>query len=241
MRGFLLVVFLLLSPLVGRAETIMVNSSQGGIYLVDVETLAVEEITRAPQFFDIAVSPKGEIYGVTSGGHIWKVVPGGVHLPLGVVRVFVNALEFRSDGALLGAGSQTVVVIAPTTGAVLSVGSFPGFQSSGDMAFAPDGVLYATGSPGPRSMDTLFRMVPGGTMTPVGPIGFQNVYGLVWSHKFGTLIGVTEARELITVDPKTGVGRLLGILDIPGRGYGAAGFAPALAPLGFLMPGSATF
>ena len=91
MRGFLLVVLLLLSPLIARAETIMVNSSQGGIYLVDVETLAVEEIARAPQFFDIAVSPSGEIFGVTSGGHIWKVDPGGVHLPLGVVRVFVNA------------------------------------------------------------------------------------------------------------------------------------------------------
>ena len=241
MRGFLMAVLLFLTPLAGRAETIMVNSSQGGIYLVDVETLAAKEITQAPQFFDIAVSPEGEIFGVTSGGQIWKVVPEGLHLPLGVVRVFVNALEFDAGGTLLGAGSQTVVGIEPVDGSTQVIGHYPGFLSSGDMTFAPDGVLFATGSPGPRAMDALFRMAPGGTMTPVGPIGFRNVYGLVWSHQFNTLIGLTEARELITVDPETGAGRLLGVLDIPGRGYGAAGFAPTSAPLGFLTPDIRTF
>lgn len=241
MRGVLVAVCLFLAPLSGRAETIMVNSSEGGIYLVDIETLAAEEIARAPQFFDIAVNSKGEIFGVTSGGQIWKVVPDGLHVPLGVLRVFVNALEFDPGGALVGAGAQNVVGITPTDGTTRLVGQYPGFLSSGDMTFAPDGVLFATGSPGPRSMDALYRLAPGGTMTQVGPIGFRNVYGLVWSHKFATLIGVTEARELITVDPETGLGRRLGVLDIPGRGYGAAGFAPVSRPLGFLLPEKTAF
>ncbi len=43
----------LMSTGFARAETIMVNSSFGGIYVVEVETLAVTEIAQAPQFLGI--------------------------------------------------------------------------------------------------------------------------------------------------------------------------------------------
>ena len=60
--------------------------------------------------------------------------------------------------------------------------------------------------------------------------------GLVWSHEHGALIGVTEARELIVIDPATGKGRLLGRLDISGRGYGAAALAAGQTITGRLAP-----
>lgn len=237
MRALIFALGILLSPLAGRAETILVNSSQGGIYQVDVETLAVEEVTRGPQFFDIAVSPKGDILGVTASGQLWKIDPQGTHLPLGALNVFVNALVFDAGGELVGAGYQKIVGISPADGTTRLVGVYPGFLSSGDMAFAPDGVLYATGSPGSRNMDALFRLAPGGGMQSVGPIGFRNVYGLVWSDRYRTLIGVTEARELIVIDPGTGAGRLLGMLDIPGRGFGASGVGAGPAVIGMLRSG----
>ena len=206
-----------------RAETIMVNSSLGGIYLVEVETLTVTEIAQAPQFFDIAISPKGDILGITGHGQIWQVDPEGTNLPLARVGVFINALEFDRKGALIGAGNDWVVGISATNGATQLIGRYPGFASSGDMTFGPSGELYATGSPGPAVEDTLFRMDGSGGLQPVGPIGFRNVYGMVWSSRLGVLLGVTEARELIVIDRATGAGRLLGVMDFPGLGYGAAG------------------
>ena len=211
-------------PLAARGETIMVNSSAGGIYLVDTETLRTEQVTVAPQFYDIAISPNGEIYGITSGGQLWRVDPSGMHVPLAMTGTFVNALTFDPGGALVGAGHEQVVGISVGDGRTRSLGVFPGFMSSGDMAFAPDGALYATGSPGPAYEDGLYRIgADGGGMRLVGAIGFRNVYGLVWSVSTGGLIGVTEARELITIHPATGAGQLMGVLAIEGFGYGAAG------------------
>ncbi len=91
------------------------------------------------------------------------------------------------------------------------------------MTFGPRDEMYATGSPGPAAEDTLFRMGRDGVLSSVGAIGYRNVYGLVWSSKLGVLLGLTEARELIVIDRQTGAGRLLGVLDFPGLGYGAAG------------------
>ena len=137
---------------------------------------------------------------------------------------FVNALTFDPGGVLVGAGYEQVVGISIEDGRTRSLGVFPGFMSSGDMAFAPDGTLYATGSPGPAYEDGLYRVAAdGGGMRLVGAIGFRNVYGLVWSAPVGGLIGVTEARELIAIDPATGAGRLVGVLAIEGFGYGASG------------------
>lgn len=217
-------VLLAMSALAARAETILVNSSAGGIYRVEVETGAVSEMTRAPQFFDIAINPDGEIYGITSGSQLWRVDPEGLHVPLSVLGVFVNALEFDRTGTLLGAGADAVVGISIEDGGVDFLGRYPGFASSGDMTFGPSGELYATGSPGPSSEDTLFRLHEDGRTEVIGPTGFRNVYGLVWSAKLGVLLGVTEARELIAIDLETGAGRLLWQLQFPGFGYGAAGF-----------------
>ena len=234
MRVLVFLLAMLLAPVAARAETIMVNSSDGGLYLVDVETLAAEKVAQTPAFFDIAIDAKGVIYGVTASGQIWQVEPGGTHLPLAFLRHFVNALVFQPGGGMIGAGYDKVVAIAPDSGAVHLLGGFPGFRSSGDMEFGPGGVLYATGSPGPNETDTLFRMAPGGAMEAIGPIGFRNVYGLAWSRQHDTLFGVTEARELIVIDLATGAGRSLGVLPISGRGYGASGFGAGPAVIGAL-------
>lgn len=215
---------LALSSVTARAETILVNSSAGGIYRVEVETGAVSEMTRAPQFFDIAINPDGEIYGVTSGGQLWRIDPEGLHVPLSVVGVFVNALEFDRTGTLVGAGYDAVVGISIEDGTVDLLGRYPGYASSGDMTFGPGGELFATSSAGPQSEDALYRLHPDGRTEAIGPIGFRNVYGLVWSSTLGVLLGVTEARELIAIDRESGAGRLLRQLDFPGLGYGAAGF-----------------
>lgn len=206
-----------------QAETIMVNTSSGSIYLVDVETRGVKRVASGPQFFDIALDTDATILGVTGRGVLWRLAVDGPARPIGQLGVFVNALGRDREGDLLAAGGSRLVTIGSRDGMVTPLGSYPGFNSSGDLALAGDGAIYLTGSSGPDSVDSLFRLSPDReSMERIGQTGFRNVYGLVWSDRLGTLIGVTEARELITVDAQTGKGRFLGMLDLDGWGYGAA-------------------
>jgi len=228
-------------PAPAGADTIAVSTSTGGLYLVDTETLVARRIADTVQMFDIAVSEEGTFYGVTGGGDLWRIDPeGGKHVLLGNTGVFVNALVMDDTTLLLGAGDDGLYLISTRDGRADLFERLPGFSSSGDLAMGPDADLYATGSPGPRSMDTLYRIDPRTLeIIAIGEgIGFRGVYGLVWSDTIGRLFGVTEARELIEIDAATGRGVLLGVLDIDGLGYGAARLRPGLSVISGLAPGA---
>lgn len=202
-----------------HAGEIAVATDTGALVTVDSETRAVHAVAQTPQFFDIAADSAGRIWGVTGQGLLFRVTPatGAVDL-IGTTRTFVNALAFDADDRLFGAGNAGLFWIDQTTGAAMPVARIPGFASSGDLAAAP-GRLFAT-SMGPKG-DVLFAIDPGsGQSRRVGPIGFGQVYGLAWTG--GRLIGVTRDRQLIRIDTESGAGTLLGPLDLPGAGYGAA-------------------
>lgn len=220
---------------VSRAEQIAVATGAGRLYVVDVRTLAARRIAYSLIMFDIAAGPGGKIYGITGAGALWEIDAGNhEQRQIGQAGAFVNALMLTRRTGLLGAGGNGLYRISRKTGRATLIVRLPGFNSSGDISEGPDGALYATGRAG--AADILFRIdLAARSARPVGAgIGFRHVYGLVWSASRRRFLGVTEARELIEIDPASGKGRLLGVLNIHGAGYGAAPVPEAIAPVSVL-------
>lgn len=76
-------------------------------------------------------------------------------------------------------------------------------------------ILYGSAYTGPLGPATLYRLsMANGAATPVGPIGFDNVGALDFAPN-GTLFGVGYNGSdsiLITINPATGAGTLIGSL-----------------------------
>jgi len=85
-------------------------------------------------------------------------------------------------------------------------------RSSGDMAFGPDGTLYATVHKGRWNYLATID-VDTGQATVLGDIGYSAVYGLVFLD--GKLYGTTADQNLIEINQTTGQGthvtRIVGI------------------------------
>jgi hypothetical protein len=164
---------------------------------------------------DIAFAPDGRLFGMTFTG-LYEIdpetaqatfianhgVPGG------------NALVFQNDLVLLAAGSSSSSLYQVNLGG----GSFAlgdvGALSAGDLAFYGQELYLSSLS------NQLIRidLGPPATGTPVGPLGFANVYGLATGDD-GVLYGVSGT-QLFSIDPDTGMGTLE--VDYAGQGLGAA-------------------
>ena len=203
------------------AGPMLVNSSLGDLYLVDPDAGTAKLLSKTPQMFDIAISGKGQVIGVTGHGHVLEITPKtGKTRQIGRTGEFINSLGFDLQDNLIGAGNGSIYRIDLATGLVEKLLSIPGFLSSGDLAAGPDGAIYAT-SLGPRG-DQLYRIDPGkGSYAKVGDgIGAGRVYGMAMVD--GRMIGMTEANQIVEIDLVTGKGRSLGAGLIAGNCYGAA-------------------
>ena len=166
---------------------------------------------------DIAVAPNGGLWGVTFG-ELYRIDAATAVAtrvgPLGVGDM--NALTFAPDGRLLGAGAGgNFAVIDTITGIATRVGAFgAALFSAGDLAYGPDGTLYAT-IIGGASGDLLATVNPAtgvATLITVPPnsIGFPAVWGIDFVE--GQLYGLTAfgptagTGVLIRIDPSTGAG-----------------------------------
>jgi len=120
----------------------------------------------------------------------------------------VNALAFDSSGRLYAAtDTGDLIVVNRTTGRGTVVGSY-GYESSGDLAFAPTGALFATVKEPGQSTDILVKVdPPTGKATEIGDTGYGDVFGLFFVGD--QLYGVTQENLLITVDTKTGRGAVV--------------------------------
>lgn len=119
----------------------------------------------------------------------------------------VNALTADSSGKLYAAsGSGGIYAIDAATGAATKVADL-GSASSGDLAFAPDGTLYATVRTS-TATDILARIsLSTQDVRVVGETGYTDVFGL--DYLYGTLYGRTNAGALITLNTSTGQGTLI--------------------------------
>ena len=97
-----LVDLVLLAP-AALADSLLVGTDRGGLYLVDTQTLSAQHIAQTPQMFDIAVTGKGRIFGITGNGDLWRIEPMGGNVRIGNAGAFVNALVAVPAGGRRGA------------------------------------------------------------------------------------------------------------------------------------------
>lgn len=208
----------LLAGTTATAAPIMyVHDSNGVLARVDVVTGTVNVIgNMGQQMTDIAFDPSGNLFGITFGA-LFSIdrttaastfignhaIPGG------------NALVFRSDGTLYGAGFQSdeLFTVNPASGATASLG-VTGFSSGGDLAFHAGNFYLA---------DSMSRLVQIdlsnlGLSSVIGPFGIANVFGLA-SGDDGVLYGV-GGTEIFTVNTTTGAST--SPVDYAGQGLSVA-------------------
>jgi hypothetical protein len=105
-----------------------------------------------------------------------------------------------------------------------------GFDTAGDLVSVADGTMFGISAKGPGSSkysNVLLTVDPKtGVATGVGPIGYDEVFGIAYSA--GNVLAFTRGGEIIRIDPKTGAGTVARIY--PDREFFGAGTSP-LVPI----------
>jgi hypothetical protein len=214
----------------------MYAHSKNQLFSINPETFDLSLIGTfgpdAPDINDLAVTPKGELYGISLNDlyridHEKATVTQVTHVA-GTANV---ALTFEATGTLLASDKEGALRrIDPVTGVVEEIGKYgSGLGSSGDLVAIKDGRLFGVNDKGDSATknNELLEVNPSnGTAKVIGPIGFDHVWGLAyWKNK---IYGLTKAGALIEIDPKTGKGSL--ISTFPGTEFWGAAVTP-LAPI----------
>jgi hypothetical protein len=199
---------------------------------VDPTTFAVTHVGAfgaGDSITDIAVTPAGELYGISFSA-LYRVDKntGLATYVAALSGSSNNGLTFLPSGALLAAsGAGDVASINPSTGGTTFVGNFGnGLSSSGDLV-AVGPVMYGISSTGAGGTDAatnnvLLRVdVATGVATIVGPIGYGQVWGLAFVG--ARVIGFNTSGQIIEIDPQTGAGSLLATRNVQ---FWGAGMSP---------------
>jgi hypothetical protein len=165
---------------------------------------------------DIAMTPDGELYTLSSTSLYWiDRNTGAATFLLHLSGSLNNALTFLPDNRLLAAdASGQLKVIDPSVGTVTNIGKYGfGYGSSGDLVAVGDGTMFgisATSKTGAdiSSNNLLVTIDTGsGAATPVGSTGFGNVFGIAY---YGSrVLAFTYTGQIIEINPVTGAGKLL--------------------------------
>ena len=191
---------------------------------------------------DIAFLPDGRLFGVRArflaADLVWinpRTAESEIVGDMGAIGV--NALVSNHDGMLFAASSAgEFMLVDVETGAAEIIGPLGSdLGSVGDLAFDDEGVLYATLAvnpdfrfPVPSLLATIDPVT--GIATEVGPIGFNDIFGLAFHPgdivavdgtviRGPILLGVSghphpaNDRELIAIDRQTGVGQSVTLLS----------------------------
>jgi streptogramin lyase len=191
-------------------------SSAKEIFQIDPKSGAATTIGRLAQgplpLADIAVTPDGAVYAVTSDSLLRLNPATGLTSVVAPLNVSGRANALASDrlGRLFGATDLgELFEVDGTTGQSRLIGSFgSAVFSEGDLAFAPDGTLFAT-----SSGNDLLRVDPTtGRATPVGGVGFKQLEGLAFDAD-GRLYASSVAATFLVVDPTSGTAVPQGVFD----------------------------
>ena len=128
------------------------------IFQVDAKSGATTTVGRLHQgplgMADIAVTPDGTIYAITADALLRLNPATGLTSRVGLLAVSGRANALASDrlGRLYGATDVgEFFEVNASTGHARVIGLFGGgLSSEGDLAFAPDGTLFATSAGGQR-------------------------------------------------------------------------------------------
>ncbi len=189
------------------------NTTSGTIGSIDSATgVFTPVITNGPNFLaDIALSGSGQLFGTTFSNQLYtfNTVNNSSTL-VGGLGTFINGLGFATNGNLYGTGGDSntggsgFYQIDTATGVATQVGAnIANFSSAGDIAFNPStNQFLATSSSSNSPNSTLFSIGLDGSASPIGNMGFSNVFGL--SFEGGQLFGYTADRQQIKINAATG-------------------------------------
>lgn len=214
----------------------IICDSNGHLFAVNLQdgTIPVY-FGQTPQImFDIAFGPSGELYGIDGGqasyqgSMLYRIdLATAATSVIGRLGVAANGLGCRADGALFACAANLLYRVNAQTGAATAVlTNINNSQFSGDLAFDPQGNLYA-----PTTDGSLIQVDSSlARWRSVGNTGYSDVWGLVYSAD-SFLYGFTGRADLLRIDPSTGKTAFL--TQVTGHGalqvYGAAGeFQPFL-------------
>jgi hypothetical protein len=168
------------------------------------------------RMIDLAVTPSGDIFGVTNTKLYSINANTGRATPVADVPWGNVGMTFLPDGNLLATDEAGGVwKINPDTGVTDDVGAFgSGFATAGDLVAVADGTMYAI-SDEPDAHDDNYLLIVNtstGVGRSVGQIGFGQVWGAAYAN--GHVYAFTKAGQLIEINRTTGAGRLVKTFDV---------------------------
>jgi hypothetical protein len=214
----------------------MYAHSQQQLFAIDPDTLALSPVgsffPNAPDINDLAVTPGGEIYGISINDlYLVDATTAEISHVTSVQGTANVALTFEVGGTLLASDKLGALRrIDPKTGQVTEIGSYgTDLGESGDLVAIKDGTLFGVNDVGPngsaKSNNDLLTIDPStGAATVVGPIGFDRVWGLAYWK--GVVYGLTRDGELLSIDPATGAGTLVSSFSYEFWGAAVTPIAP---------------
>jgi hypothetical protein len=195
-----------------RPPDILLSTNNREVGLVDaagyVTTLAANIPNKDEYFTDIALSPEGELFGVTFKRLFQIDLNTGSAKQIGSIlrNRNYNALDFGSNGILYGSGDSKLYSIDTETGEEKLVVDLRSgkYSSTGDFVFDAKRNLFWAISKG-RGTDSLYTFTLDGKATKVGDINFKNVWGLVLDGD-NNLLGYTSDKKQIILNKNKGGG-----------------------------------
>lgn len=213
-------------PNSAKSATFYVSTSSGQIGEVNDVTGEYSSLISSPAFTDIALSPEGDLWGVTFSSVYSVDLESGVSKVIGSPGGSLNALGFTDDGQLYAIGGNRFYSLNTTTGNKSLVSSIERFSSSGDIVFDAARNLFWATSQG----DSLWSITLDGIATRKGNIGHYGVYGLSFGDD-NTLFGYTSRGLQLALNLNTGSGSVVQTVSgLRGSIWGAASEPDATAP-----------
>jgi len=228
----------------------LVSDQSADLFAVDlIDDVRLEWLGQMDtMMFDLAFSPSGELYGI--GGPLEG--PSGLFriqvdledpdpaqlirtTRIGTVRVpgdgplFLNSLEFREDGTLLGAGYDSqfrnfVYSIDPGSAEAAEQVSLNGYASGGDLAFDADGNLYVT-----TFESVLLQIDPGlSLVNVVGPLAANDFFGTTYGPA-PIMVGFRYTHDVYRINTRNAATTYLDTLSHPML-FGILGAATVFEP-----------
>jgi hypothetical protein len=207
------------------------------LYRVDLDTFDLTVVGSfglgTTAMTDLAMTPTGDLYGVTFTSVYSVDKTTGAATPLvGNVFTATNALTFMPDGTLLGADEYDHVYAISASGVQLRGSYGSGFMTAGDLVSMADGTLFGLADQGPMTTATSNALIlvnpSSGAATAVGTItGFVHLYGIAYTR--GRLLAFNDQGQIIQIDPATGASML--VKTHPGVAFYGAASNPLAPPV----------
>jgi hypothetical protein len=181
------------------------------LYRIDPFLNTAEAVTEAPDLWDMDTDPDGTLYAISEVAlyrynvrrAMWIEITPDVQAPGDT-----NGMAIDLSGIAYITSGNRLFTLDLETGQTRRVGSMgPGFESSGDIVINKGNSLYMSSRDGSETDYLVLIDAETGRARTVGPIGFNEVYGL--TAAWGYLIGVTAKGEVISINSETGEGELL--------------------------------